>query len=108
MKPEAQRIAIAEWCGWQRGTPRYNYSQIVNARFEGVEHLPNFCGDLNLMHDVEKRLPNPEQSQYRLILTEVCTHYRLADWQGYAISATAAQRAEAFLKTLGLWKEETP
>lgn len=103
MTSEQQRIAIGEWVGWQRGTPRWNFGRICNARFETAEQLPDFCGDLNVIHEAEKHLAAHQWSEYRLTLTEVCTHYRLADWQGYAINASAAQRAEALLRTLGLW-----
>lgn len=39
-------------------------------------------------------------SDYRLNLTEICTHYRLPEFQPVAISATATQRAMAFLQTI--------
>lgn len=61
----------------------------------------NYCTDLNAMHEAEK------------------THRASGDWHEYIqildtlsevdpIYATARQRAEAFLRTLGLWKEVQP
>lgn len=115
MSPEAQRIAIAEACGWMeirqctcKRTPRGNYKQDGIVR---SEHLPDYLNDLNAMHEAEKVL-NPPASG---CLTDASTHSK--EWLEYSnqlawvcpmgtwIRATAAQRAEAFLRTLGKWEE---
>jgi len=107
MTPKAQRIAIAEACGWTRYNGKEKF-QFYSPRgmYARMENLPDYLADLNAMHEAEKVLSeNPtfmrqhafNNYAYRLI--EMCKH------QCNAIHATAAQRAEAFLRTLNLWKE---
>jgi len=112
MKPEKQRIAIAEACGWTdvKGTKGVH----PKARFKGCGYaddwiaLPDYLNDLNAMHQAEKVLTKNKSMEYA---------FRLADsWilngedkqpdlvRGFC--ATAAERAEAFLKTIGKWEDE--
>ncbi len=68
---------------------------------------PDFCNDLNAMHEAivssELNTDNALGFKYLETLTEVVGGK--PDYQCMAlIQATAAQRAEAFLKTLNLWK----
>jgi hypothetical protein len=81
---------------------------IANACGQGHHHLrnlPDYLNDLNAMNEAEKVLNKPERMQkhafnnYAYLLIGMCKH------QCNAIHATAAQRAEAFLRTLNLWKE---
>lgn len=61
---------------------------------------PCFCLDLNAMHEVEKALNTDELfERYYLTLYETTQSTR------WPVSATARQRAEAFLKTIGKWKD---
>ena len=67
--------------------------------------IPDFSGDLNEMHEAEKVLTGYEQ-----IATYVWhLENRSGDWSTdehmMATHATARQRAEAFLRTLGKWEE---
>ncbi len=94
MNPEKQRIAIAEACGWKTG-----YRDP-----EAWHPLPDFLHDLNAMHEAEKVLRKPmEGSDTDTIIGDRMHKY--AELIGYAFDATAAQRAEAFLRTIGKWKE---
>lgn len=117
MSPEAQRIAIAEACGWKlvddKTTGRRpGVSDLFYKRF-GNERVPDFLNDLNAMHEAEKVLTGPtddEESQrykYSANLVFVCgDHQEPVDvWYWEHITATAAQRAEAFLRTIGKWQE---
>ena len=109
MNPEAQRVAIAQWCGWKlcgthspvlpgddgimRKSPTENTAVTLSL-------LPDYLNDLNAMHEAEKRLSKQEQLDYCYgQLVEVCGD-RLA------YMPTAAQRAEALLKTIGRWKDD--
>lgn len=97
MNPEAQRIAIAEFCGWksigrEKNLPLYGWISPGP-----LEEIPDYCNDLNAMHEAEKVLTNIQREHYR---TELVYQYSGGD-----IFATAAQRAEAFLRTIGKWKE---
>jgi hypothetical protein len=95
MTPEEQRIAIAEACGWKTG-----YRDP-----EAWHPLPDYLNDLNAMHDAEKVLTVDQFEQYRWILWDICKQVRVKDWYRCYLSSTAAQRAEAFLRTIGEWKE---
>ena len=114
MNPEQQRIAIAESVGWAD-----IYYNPVHGGWMGTRpkedrdsyHLPDYLNDLNAMHEAEKVLT----SEYRPACGESQISGYLA-WLGYCgendtaeiywcVSTTATQRAEAFLRTLGLWKE---
>lgn len=65
--------------------------------------LPDFLTDLNAAHEMEKVLrcggENSQYERYSNLLRETL------DLE--AVSATAAQRAEAFLRTIGKWVEES-
>jgi len=121
MTPEAQRIAIAVACGWKnhdhpdvmqfkqgwtmpeqwcmdpKGVLRFNHER------------PNYLNDLNAMHEAENFLFPVEISdlyspdlvkEYASYLPHICIGH-----PGGAMRATAAQRAEAFLRTIGKWEE---
>lgn len=102
--------AIAEACGW--------------IYFDGWHHpncrgsLPNYCNDLNAMHEAEKVLDgvhswNGEEHHWSAeeaymghitdIIARDSGQKTSDDWQ--FLCATARQRAEAFLRTLGKWEE---
>ena len=108
MKPELQRIAIAEACGW-RCTAAFKEAFACWVRPDGMDHqtewLPDYLNDLNAMHEAEKTLSRGEGYHqeggfglYGTALEEVCD-------EQHPIDATAAQRAEAFLRTVGKWEE---
>jgi hypothetical protein len=102
-------IAIAEVRGWDfdpfeahewgsRG--RWCKSPEGEMRFR--HNSPDYCKDLNAMHEAEMVL----QNQFTTLEE---TYWRnLAYVKPHPIYATAAQRAVAFLRTLGKWEEVTP
>lgn len=108
MSPEAQRVAIATACGWEdifpipflSGIPRFDGQIGVDA-----EPLPNYPSDLNAMHEVEKVLNQVQRVQFYNYLGDVLrTASPVNDVAEFdRIHATAAQRAEAFLRTLNLY-----
>lgn len=67
--------------------------------------VPDYCNDLNAMHEAEKQLDDEEKQLYAMNLLLLC-HKWSSDLtkQFYASHASARQRAEAFLKVKGLWK----
>ena len=106
MTPEKQRIAIAEACGWdgifKNDEGEYCGHQPNQPRFtEWVTNapLPDYLNDLNAMHEAEKVLTDDQYDDYRRHLGKAANYL----WRGI-FSATAAQRAEAFLRTLNLWQ----
>lgn len=109
MKPEQINRAIAEHCGWQHkthGTDTYWWNDNIN---DGeLLSLPNYHDDLNAMHEAEKTLWSMEP----IFLTAYCellmkSRYPSAWGDAWTyIHATSAQRAEAFLRTVGKWKDQ--
>jgi len=123
MTPEEQRIAIAKACGWCNilintddewhflstrelqemngvGCAGRNCILFPDGHFHP---LPDYINDLNAMHEAENTLNSEAHSRFREHVWAV-THSH--DGREY-LSATAAQRAEAFLRTIGEWKEDT-
>lgn len=89
--------AIAETCGW--------ILTAMNWWYKDGEYFalpPDYCKDLNAIHEAEKiTLKNNALLWHRyasFLDRDYCN-------QPYTIGSTAWQRAEAFLKTLNLWKE---
>jgi hypothetical protein len=96
MNPEQQRVAIAEACGkWHSGWPHEYMNQADRLR-----HIPNYLNDLNAMHEAEKLLVRLQWVSYLRRLQTLCDES--VTWP---IHATATQRAEAFLRTIGKWEE---
>lgn len=113
MSPEAQRIAIAEACGWERYPEKdlsfgcEYWARFTDGHFKedvcdysGV--LPDYLNDLNAMHEAEKTLVDPVSYVSWLYNGAAKHRERSTEWTALA-NATAAQRAEAFLKTIGKW-----
>lgn len=116
MNADAQRIAIAEFCGWKHHADGGYYIGDQHPTFRGGLELPNYLENLNAMHEAEKVLTDTQQGEYQTHLDKICFIPRNGiDWEAHMagigwnhderVYATAAQRAEAFLRTLNLWKD---
>lgn len=109
MSPAKQRIAIAEACGWivPEGCTNHRTTPTGELIFFNPhtqdDPLPDYLNDLNAMHEAEKVLMQAQDYDYRTeTLPKVC-----GDSSGLiALTATAAQRAEAFLRTIGKWEDD--
>ena len=66
--------------------------------------LPDYLNDLNAMYEAEKALSRQDKREYAFQINGGCYTSGLDDTFNI-VHATAAQRAEAFLKTLDLWKQ---
>ena len=108
MTPEQQRIAIAEACGWK--PDKRGLGWLSPHGYYAPE--PDYLNDLNAMHDAEKVLFPVEVDdlygsdlvkEYGDILQHLCCGN-----PGGVMRATASQRAEAFLRTIGKWEEAKP
>ena len=115
MKPEQQRIAIAEACGWEcfldnaegyhivDTTTGHSATLTRDGRIVDVDNtLPDYLNDLNAMQAAEKTL-GPKIWEYRQILQDSFPYSVHSPTE--SICATAAQRAEAFLRTIGKWED---
>lgn len=117
MSPEAQHIALMESLGWRKESGFMEYDGaflpwtvwVRNGEKVGNDKAPNFLNDLNAMHEAEKTLI--DWVEYRINLSHVvgigyAPDLDICDDIKSFLSATAAQRAEAFMRTKGLWKEK--
>jgi hypothetical protein len=127
MNQQQQRIAIAEACGWVIKTEQVEhtngYQWTETRKFWVSPHgkrgeLPDYLNDLNAIHEAEKTLSwkdeGPATSQRRRYLMNLEAVIsgppnRFGERPNRTLSvpfATAAQRARAFLETLGLWEDD--
>ena len=113
MNIEAQRIAISEVCGWKRH--EMFIDEVVKWK-KGDDtltllELPDYLNDLNAMNEAEKTLTNQQRGIFEVWLTDILKvisvpHASLSEGALFKlVHATAAYRAEAFLKTMNLWKD---
>ncbi len=104
MKPHRQRIAIAKACGFKCSEYSDELGQLV------AEFTPDYLNDLNAMHEAEKVLTYEQAEEFVEQLYLADQKNNLAEnpppWRFNVASATSAQRAEAFLKTIGKWEDE--
>jgi hypothetical protein len=123
MSPKAQNEAIAGFCGFRRVT---NASALLGGRHVRWERAegewintrakpPNYVGSLDEMHGAEKMLTDEqyfnhtaahhEDFSYNGWLDRITGNATPVDRPVRYKSATAAQRAEAFLRALDLWDD---
>ena len=114
MNPKEQRIAIAGACGWTNlelkqlfETEEDNVKLALVGSPPGItgggKRVPDYLNDLNACHEMEKSLTDDQTEDY-LINLAWNDRDKIMDEHVLAF-ATAAQRAEAFLKTLNLWED---
>ena len=120
MNNEKQRIAIAEARG-MIGPFENSEEWFENGDSDGCiivlrdatgKRVADYLTDLNAMHEAEKVLTFEQQTDYMHSLATTDTLHIPPNtlslneaW--YLTHATAAQRAEAFLRTIGKWEAET-
>jgi len=107
MNPEQQRIAIAEICGWRlvEDNPDYEpYWEDPKGNMIAVgfatHRVPDYLSDLNAMREAILSLSLEEQCS----VCE-CLRKEILKFNAPTITASAEQLAEAFLRTVGRWKE---
>lgn len=109
MTPEAQRIAIAEACGFSGPFSVewiHEYTEeggdvylLAGTRYGDREPIPDYLRNLNSMHEAEKVL------QHYGVFVDKLAGVMDEPLQGIMLPhATASQRAEAFLRTIGKWE----
>ena len=93
MSDEEINKTINEACGWDHKS--------INCG--GLD----FCNDLNAMHDAENWIIANKSSLWLFqdYAQNLRKNFQTLGLDGY-IHSTARQRAEAFLRTIGKWKEE--
>jgi hypothetical protein len=111
MKELDQNMAIVEFCGWKCHIPEgdaEDYGDCVHWKLGQnivyvLSDLPSYTTDLNAMHEAEKLLTKQQIASYQFSLRYVTKEGMASDWN--LINATAAQRAEALLRTIKKWKD---
>ncbi len=130
MNAERQRIVIAELRGWTLCQPRASHTGLPwisgmnpkpdeillvvecgtgiarkpNESDYGFETLPDYLNDLNACHEFEESLTSVQYWQFiEWLRNLVCI--RRVPYVADRASATAAQRCEAFLRTVGKWED---
>ena len=121
MTDQQINTAIAEACGFESvefdSSKPWSWPSGIVTRFTGTPSecrvrvgVPNYCHDLNAMHEAEKILNEKQQVWYLQELTQVRYKDGVSGMLGCMIDkttfATARQRAEAFLRTIGKWRDE--
>jgi hypothetical protein len=100
--------AIAEACGWTEIRDNV-VGKAPGETANRVMFLPNYSTSLNMMYDAEQCLWRKDYYMRHDYVNELGKLLNPHNWQRMEASdmldATARQRAEAFLKTLGKWKE---
>lgn len=125
MTEEEMNVAIAEACGWKITQISVNEpnddvtitppGKDVNAWRDAGLKIPNYCRDLNAMHEAYNANIQGEddlEDSFTIWLGVICcgdpisNRPNLSDAQIAVVSnASARQRAEAFLRTVGKWQE---
>jgi|SRR5882757_1830911 len=116
MKPEEQNITIAESLGWREAFPADSdthpeikrggimllFRWVNEITHERVFDLPNFHGSLDACAIAEKSLNAYQRHKYTILVRGTVAS---VDSMWAMVHATAAQKAEAYLRALNLWKE---
>lgn len=96
-------VLIAKACGWKDNGDGY-WTAPDGTFWEYFDVPPAYFTDLNACHEMEEWLFTLGESaadKYTTILRRLVCPSHWIDWKTH--HATAAQRAEAFGKTLNLW-----
>ena len=107
MKEDNINIAIAEYVGWMniRGNDEKAdclfFIPTIIGDFNGRHGMPvpNYYGDLNAMNLAELWLKKDDPHSYACYVTD------LMDGEAEAISKSAAERAEMFVKVIGKYED---
>jgi hypothetical protein len=121
MNTKKINIILAEFCGWDcdpmdardwgsRGQwARHGATGNVVSK----NRIPDYCNDLNAIHEVEAKLTSDQLFDYFYNLNDAVGHIDsnspawIKEYSVMGIAmATAQQRAEAIVKTLDKWVDE--
>jgi hypothetical protein len=106
--------SIAKFVGWERFSTQtvngelvqYGFQKNSNQRFESP--IPNFCTDLNAIHEAEKHLSIDQEYSYGEELRRISEnvgpkggHFTPNGWGCFSLAhLSAKQKAEAFVKII--------
>ena len=113
MNKEKQRLSIAKAHGFTQlkleQMPNHSdWKGFINEKWKWI---PKYPEDLNAMHQARKVLTKDQELDYAIQLGKLVSSHlplnRATRIDFNIANATAAQHAEAFLKTLRLWEKES-
>lgn len=96
MNDQQINTAIAEACGWEEESFGPSWC-------ESTTKIPDYCNDLNAMHEAWLSLSDKDKFVCDKELMRVLVASK--DGPYWMTNSTAKQRAEAFLKAIGKWKD---
>lgn len=115
MKAIAQQIAIAKACGWTI-VSLYPLLGVVSGLRESPVLIPDYLNDLNAIREATAILPDlasDDNGADQLGYCEWLATVVGAKWGSsnahdmwLIVNASAAERAEAFLRTIGKWRDD--
>lgn len=107
MTNEEINRTVAESVGWQIYADEADGGVCWHKPHEGYrKRSPDYCNDLNAMHEVEMLMRGTLEQFHN----DWARHRRFSEYQyrlmsRFGVSATARQRAEQYLRTIGKWRE---
>jgi len=107
MTKEKINIAIAKACGWRQSkSPMWEGWWHQKGKRTYQRFAPDYCNDLNAMHEAENHLPSDKKEDYWYQLYENCRRsvFSRVEDNYKMLHASARQRAEAFLRTINKWE----
>lgn len=115
MTDEEMDRAIADFCGWEDCVNGFG----TETRYKGTSSevrvtvpYPRFSSDLNAMHEAEKAAFKSStlwvEFAANLLNVLRASEMSVSDGMVCVLQATAAQRAEAFLRTIGKYHATHP
>ena len=111
MSDQEINIAIAEACGI---ISKDQWGLLYRTLHGIVRNCPDYCNDLNAMHEAENKLTPFQRIKHGHFLQEILNEAVVGFVSNYeselkslsrVASATALKRAEILLRTLGKWEE---
>jgi hypothetical protein len=118
MTDQEQDIAVAKACGWTFLPERDTHCGVMPECWESPDGervqespypFPSYGTDLNAMHEAEKAAFQSSDLWFKFVfnLLEICGLSGCGELDGLCglVQATAAQRREAFLRTIGKWRD---
>lgn len=108
MKNEQINIAIAKECGWHSIDHKSALGLIgMKGPLRGYMPIPDYCNNLNAIHEAEKILTPEEQGKFAdnlfiIAVNDLKDPEATMSWFTN-VHTTARQRAEALLRTVGKW-----
>ena len=115
MTNEQINAAIAEACGFvgcdefqlNKDGPKFRFWDYPKTWMGPNKQpwCPDFCTDLNAMHEAERIIADKGVNAWWIYCGNIVRSMPAIFGNETAVMASARQRAEAFLRTLGKWEE---